>query len=169
MKAQTTRCCRLVGFAYGLENRSSQETVQGIIAMRSLTPDFTDIRRSKCSIARPFRQSVVAYKSGTDLGENVRHKEVSDEEATKYVLPGVQTARRLLGARPRSLAKGWRVAQSASARRYCVAGCNSFEWNARESRRRARRSRRINSAFKLEARIERLVLEKAILKTATAP
>ncbi|THJ45972.1 hypothetical protein E9536_40475 [Burkholderia sp. LS-044] len=36
----------------------------------------------------------------TDLGENVRHEEVSDEQATTYVFPGVQTASRLSGARP---------------------------------------------------------------------
>ncbi|RQV53103.1 hypothetical protein DF024_36000 [Burkholderia cenocepacia] len=36
----------------------------------------------------------------TDLGENVRHEEVSDEQATTYVFPGVQTASRLPGARP---------------------------------------------------------------------
>ncbi|WP_175865879.1 transposase, partial [Burkholderia cepacia] len=34
----------------------------------------------------------------TDLGENVRHEEVSDEQATTYVFPGVQTASRLSGA-----------------------------------------------------------------------
>ncbi|WP_227792145.1 hypothetical protein [Burkholderia sp. BE17] len=36
----------------------------------------------------------------TDLGENGRHEEVSDEQATTYVFPGVQTASRLSGARP---------------------------------------------------------------------
>ncbi|MCS6508865.1 hypothetical protein NX907_25080, partial [Burkholderia thailandensis] len=34
----------------------------------------------------------------TDLGENGRHEEVSDEQATTYVFPGVQTASRLSGA-----------------------------------------------------------------------
>lgn len=32
-----------------------------------------------------------------DLGENGRHEEVSDEQATMYVFPGVQTASRRSG------------------------------------------------------------------------
>ncbi|WP_447924253.1 hypothetical protein, partial [Burkholderia cepacia] len=36
----------------------------------------------------------------TDLGENGRHEEVPDEQATTYVFPGVQTTSRLSGARP---------------------------------------------------------------------
>lgn len=36
----------------------------------------------------------------TDLGENDRYEEVSDEQATTYVFPGVQTASRQSGARP---------------------------------------------------------------------
>ncbi|MCF2134308.1 MULTISPECIES: transposase [Mycetohabitans] len=38
-------------------------------------------------------------KPDTDLGENARHEEVSDEEAATYVFPGIQTASRLSGAR----------------------------------------------------------------------
>lgn len=37
----------------------------------------------------------------TDLGENPRHEEVSDDQTTSFVFPGVQTASCLLGARPR--------------------------------------------------------------------
>ncbi len=36
----------------------------------------------------------------TDLGENARHEEVSNDQATSYVFPGVQTASRVSGARP---------------------------------------------------------------------
>lgn len=39
-------------------------------------------------------------KPDTDLGENARHEEVSDDEAATYVFPGIQTASRLSDARP---------------------------------------------------------------------
>lgn len=99
----------------------------------------------------------------TKLGENGRHKEGSDEQATTYVFPEFKQQAACL-----VLDQGYSHMEASRsvglARRCCVAGCSNCSWNARASRHRGRQSPAQQHIQELKARIERLEREKTILK-----
>ncbi|PZQ34615.1 MAG: hypothetical protein DI560_27185 [Pseudomonas putida] len=67
---------------------------------------MTLMRRRATSALPPRRRHTgVAYCSGlmipdTHLGENARHREVSDDQATSYLYPRIQARSCQPGARP---------------------------------------------------------------------
>jgi len=104
----------------------------------------------------------------THLGENARHGEVSDEQATSFVFPRVQSTVCLSGARQRlhhiEASRYFGIAESVM-RRWVQQLQLERQGITPQSKAMTPDQQRIQE---LEARIDRLEREKAILKKATA-
>jgi len=97
----------------------------------------------------------------THLGENARHGEVSDEQATSFVFPRVQSTVCLSGARQR-------LHHIEASRSVGIAESVLRRWVQQLQLERQGITPDQQRIQELEARIDRLEREKAILKKATA-
>lgn len=134
--------------------------------VRRATPDGINQQYSCCAMSPLSAACCSQPCSGlltpdTHLGENARHGEVSDEQATSFVFPRVQSTVCLSGARQR-------LHHIEASRSVGIAESVLRRWVQQLQLERQGITPDQQRIQELEARIDRLEREKAILKKATA-